>query len=374
MSDSRTEAPTPRRLQEARKKGQVAKSVDINSAVLLLAAFTILSSAGARLFTTLQMIMERTFTIIPEVELTLENLQSGSLAITQLIAGAMAPFLLVLVVVGVASNLAQVGALFSLEALKPKLDRFNPQSMLKSMFSMRKLVEGVKSILKVLIIGWVVHGVLRNNLPVIATTSRMSLSAGLALLGQVAITIGQRAAFILLILGLLDYAYQKFEFVKSMKMTKQEIKEEQKQQENPEIRGRIRQRQREAAMRRMMAAIPKADVVITNPTHLAVVLQYDQKSMRAPRVVAKGQRLVAERIREKAKEHGIPLVEKKALARALFSSTEIGQEIPIDLYQAVAEVLAFVYRLKRKETPAPAVRVVNRLPAVMPAGLTINTQ
>lgn len=346
MSQERTEAPTPRRRAEARRKGQVAKSAEINSAALLLVAFWLLNITGPQTYDAMRVLMERSFKAIAVTEFTVNTLYGGGLIIIRSIAQAVAPLVFSLLLVGVVANLAQVGFMFSQEALKPDPSRINPLNGFKRLFSGRGLVELIKSIFKLLIIGLIVYLTLRDNYPTVTATNRMTLVSGIGTISQMGVMVGIRVAVVLLVLAGADYFYQRREFEKSLRMTKQEIKEEMKQYENPELKRRIRTRQRELAMSRMMAAIPEADVVITNPTHFAIALHYERQKMKAPRVVAKGQRLVAERIKEKARQHNIPMVENKPLAQTLFKTAEVGQEIPVDLYQAVAEVLAFVYHLR----------------------------
>ncbi len=350
MSD-RTEAPTPRRREEARRKGQVVKSTEINSAAILLAAFWLLNTVGPDVVETMQTLMQRSFTAIAansfiHSELTFDTLKAGGLIIGSLTLQTIAPLIGVLLLVGVVANLGQVGFMFSQDALKPDFHRVSLLTGFKRVFSGRSLVELFKSSLKIVIIGFVVYKALHDNYPTIATTSRMTLTTAVSTLAQVALSVGLRVATVMVVLAAADYMFQRHEFEKGLRMTKQEIIEEMKRFENPQLKSRIRSRQRQLAMSRMMAAVPKADVVITNPTHLAIALRYDRAKMRAPQVVAKGEQLVAERIKEKAREHRVPLVENKPLARTLFKSVEIGQEVPPELFQAVAEVLAFVFRLK----------------------------
>ena len=342
----RTEAPTPRRREDARRKGQVAKSVEVNSALGLLAGFWLLSSTGSKIALSMKSLMSQTFESMAATELTLNTVRHGGMIVAISALQAMAPLLATIMVVGVITNVAQVGFMFSETALKPDLNRINPITGLQRIFSARGAMELLKSMLKLIVIGYVVYSTLRDNYPTIASISRMGLAAAISNVNHIAVTIGLRGAEALLIIAAVDYIFQRHEHEKSLRMTRQELIEEMKHNENQEMKARIRVRQRQMAMSRMMAAIPKADVIITNPTHIAVALRYEQGKMRAPQVVAKGQRLVADRIKERARENNIPLVENKPLARALFKSAEIGQEIPIDLYQAVAEVLAFVFRLK----------------------------
>ncbi len=346
MAGEKTEAPTPRRRADARKKGQVAKSPEVNTALILLASFWVIRSAGPKSASAYTALMQRTFTIIGTVEFTPNEIYAGGLALAVSFVQIIAPLILVVVAVGIVANLAQVGFLFSFEALKPDPSRINPLNGFKRMFALRGVVDLFKSLLKIIIIGVVVYGSLRDNIDVIIAAPHMNISAALGSLLQIAISAGMRVGVVMLVIAAADYLYQRYEFEKNLRMTKQEVQEEMKRYENPQLKARIRSRQRQIAMNRMMSAVPEADVVITNPTHYAVALRYNKKKMNAPHVVAKGQRLVAQRIKEKAKEYKVPLVENKPLARSLFGSVEIGQEIPLDLYQAVAEVLAFVYRLK----------------------------
>ncbi|MCB0191053.1 MAG: flagellar biosynthesis protein FlhB [Anaerolineae bacterium] len=346
MAGERTEAPTPQRRREARKKGQVAKSPEINSATILLTAFGLLSIGGLHIYQVLSVLMQRSFTGISTNDFTFGTLQNAGYVIGELMVWAIAPFILILMLVGIVVNVGQVGLMFSQKAIVPDFNRVNPLTGFKRLFALRGLVDLLKSLLKIFIIGLVVYLTLKNNYLSIATTGQMSLAMGVSKLSQMGITMGLRVSIIMIAIAAVDYLYQRWEHEKSLKMTKQEVRDEAKQQENPQLKSRIRARQRELAMNRMMAAIPEADVVITNPTHIAVALRYKRGEMQIPKVVAKGQRLIAEKIKEKARQHQIPQIENKPLARALFRTVEIGQEIPAELYQAVAEVLAFIYRLK----------------------------
>lgn len=358
MSD-RTEAPTAHRREEARRKGQMAKSVEINSAAILLASFWFLNSMGANPIEPLRTLMRRSFTALgtfPRIgeagqetsEITLNTLRTGSLMVGNTAVTVIAPLVLLIMVVGVVANLSQVGFFFSQEALKPDINRISPLNGFKRIFSGRGAFDLLKSLLKIVVIGFVVYTTLRDNYPLLVSTSRTSLTAAMSNLAQVGLAVGFKVGMVMVVLAVIDYIFQRHEFEKSLRMTKQEVIEEMKRYENPQLRSRIRSRQRQLAMSRMMAAVPQADVVITNPTHLAIALCYQHGEMRAPKVVAKGERLVAERIKEKAREHQVPLVENKPLARSLFKSVEVGQEVPLELYQAVAEILAFVYRIKNE--------------------------
>ncbi|MEW5956483.1 MAG: flagellar biosynthesis protein FlhB [Chloroflexota bacterium] len=347
----RTEAATPYRRQEARDKGQVAKSVEINSALMMVTTFWLLTIITPYTYNALSTLMQRSFSALSTTDITLTALHSEGLAIGGLLVQAVAPLTLALLLVSVVANLAQVGFMFSPKAIQLDPNKINPLNGFKRIFSGRGFVELIKSLLKVAVIGLVVYLALRDNYASIAAASRMSLNSAISNMAGIGILVGRRVGIVMVVIAAVDYFYQRWEFEKSLRMTKQEIKEEMKRQENPQMKARIRSRQRQLAMSRMMAAVPQADVVITNPTHIAVALRYEQGKMQAPVVVAKGERLVAERIKEKAQAHEVPLVENKPLARTLFKSVEIGQTIPLDLYAAVAEVLAFVYRLKSPFQP-----------------------
>lgn len=351
MAGDKTEAPTPRRRSEARKKGQVAKSMEINTALILLSSFWVLKSMGPGSAKVYESLMARSFSSIGTlgtVDFTLATVSSGAIGLSLAILRIISPLVAVIVVVGIVANVGQVGFLFSAEALKPDFQRINPISGAKRFVSLRGVVDLFKSMIKIAIVGFVVYGALKKNMMVLIAAPRVNVSTSVAALLGIALDAGMRVGVVMLIIAAADFLYQRYEFEKNLKMSKQEVREEMKQYENPQLKARIRSRQRQMAMNRMMSAVPTADVVITNPTHFAIALKYDKAKMHAPQVVAKGQRLVAQRIKEKAKEHNVPTVENKPLARSLFSSVEIGQEIPGELYGAVAEVLAFVYRLKEK--------------------------
>lgn len=353
MSEEKTEAPTPRRRSEARRKGEVTKSMEVNTAFALLAAFAVLNATGKQSAGTLSTLFRRVFTKIGEAgtvdAFSIEAIRAGGLSLVFSMVQIVAPLILTMTAVGIVVNLAQTGLLFSTEALQFNFKRLDPINGLKRMFALRGVVELFKSAIKITIVGWVVYTAIRDNITTFAMASNMQLSVAIGRMVDMIITIGMRVGMVMLVIAAIDYFYQRHEHEKSMRMTKQELKQEMKEMENPELRARIKSRQRQIARQRMMAAVPTADVVITNPTHFAVALQYDKNKMFAPQVVAKGQELVAQRIKELAKEHNVPLVENKPLARTLFSDVEIGQPVPAELYKAVAEVLAFVYRLKAKK-------------------------
>jgi flagellar biosynthetic protein FlhB len=258
------------------------------------------------------------------------------------------PVMMIIAIISLAANLLQVGFVFSFEPLMPQLDRINPISGFQRLFSLRSLVELVKSLCKIAIIGYFVYRFIAREIVQVPQLISADLADSLRVSSGLIVDLALEIGAVILVLAALDYFYQWWEHTKSLKMSKQEVKEEFKQTEgNPQIKGKIKERQRAMAMRRMMQEVPKATAVITNPTHFAVAIRYD-KSMSAPEVVAKGQDFLAERIKQVARENRVTVVENKPLARALYATVEVGETIPQELYQAVAEVLAYVFRLKRR--------------------------
>ncbi|HEX3031776.1 MAG TPA: flagellar biosynthesis protein FlhB [Bacillota bacterium] len=349
FAGEKTEEATPKRKQEARKKGQVAKSQEFNSAVVLLAGFAALGMFSPFIYKQIMQFTNLMLGTLNREDLTVNSLAALFQQASVVTILAMLPVVGATLLAGVVANYAQVGVMFSPEALSMKLERLNPLEGLKRMLSLRSVAELIKSLLKIAMVGLLAYRTISANFSTFPKMIDMSISASVAFLGGLALQIGLEAAVLLLVLAIFDYLFQRFEFNKSLRMSKQEIKEEYKQVEgNPQVKGKIREKMRRMSMQRMMQEIPKADVVITNPTHFAVALRYDGETMAAPEVVGKGQDLMAQRIKEIAREHDVTIVENKPLAQALFKVTEIGDTVPPDLFQAVAEVLAFVYRLKRK--------------------------
>lgn len=344
----KTEKATPRRREEARKKGQVFKSADLNSAVILLAgSMALLLSfpymvSQLKGFTSLYLLHRGTQSLTEAYSYYM------FLEAMQLLARMCLPIMGTTFVVALLVSYLQVGIVFSTEPLTPQPNRINPVEGFKRIFSRRALMELFKSLAKVFITGYVVYTIIRENYAVFPHFIDMELGASMIVFGDIIFEIALKVGVIYVIIGIVDYIYQWFEHEKSLKMSKYEIKQEYKQNEgDPQIRSRQRQIQREMAMRRMMSEVPRADVVITNPTHFAVALRYEAPRMTAPVVVAKGQDYMALRIKEIAAQNQVALVENPPLARTLYSSTEIGDVVPEELYQAVAEVLAFVYRQKK---------------------------
>lgn len=351
FNQEKTEKATPKKRQDARKKGQVAKSTDLPAALILLfvsASFFMLGDFyKARIYGMFGGLFQNWLTM----ELTPANVMDLFLNITQQMLLMLLPIFAIVMIVGVIGNVIQFGFLLTGEPLKLKLNKLNPIEGFKRIFSMRSLVEFLKSILKVTIIGVLVYSTIMSEWDKLLTLSSMPLETIFSFTAGLTIKLGLEIGAVLAVLAFLDFLYQRYEHEKSLKMSKQDIKDEYKKSEgDPLIKGRIRERQRKMALQRMMQDVPKADVVITNPTHYAIALKYDAANMEAPTILAKGVDHVALRIREIAKENGVITMENKPLARALYDRAEIGDVIPADLFQAVAEVLAYVYKMKGRRT------------------------
>nr|MBN2278324.1 flagellar biosynthesis protein FlhB [candidate division Zixibacteria bacterium] len=346
----RTERATPRRRQKAKEEGRVARSMELNSAVILCLGIMTIYFLGPLLANQLEQMSIYIFNEAPALAADFDSIVSlfnHNIINFFLLLG---PILIMLTLIAYGVNILQVGVMFTSKPLEPKTDRLNPVSGIKRLFSARSLFQLARDVIKILLIAAVGYLVIKSQMDTFFLLSDTSASIFAAAMGKMALKTVLQVGGVILLLALLDYAYQKYDFEKSIRMSKQEIREEMKESEgSPQIKGRIRRIQREMSRRRMMQEVPKADVVITNPTHLAVALKYDQTEMDAPMVVAKGERLLAQRIKDIAREAGVPIVENKPLARSLFNMCEIGSYVPSQLYRAVAEVLAFVYRQKQEK-------------------------
>ncbi|GER65639.1 flagellar biosynthetic protein FlhB [Weizmannia acidilactici] len=349
FAGEKTEKATPKKRQEARKKGQAAKSQDVITAISLLAVFLFLSFGASSIGGPMMELLHYSFTKYMLQDVTEQSIRKIFTEIVKQMAAMLLPIMGVAMLAGAIGSLAQTGILFTGEGLRPNLNKINPVAGLKRIFSIRALVELLKSILKMTVIGIVVFAVLWMNISEVSGLSFKSAGAALQSVGHLTLSIGIIASIALFALAILDYLYQRFDFEKNIRMSKQEIKEEFKTTEgDPLIKSKIRQRQREMAMRRMMQEVPNADVVITNPTHFAVCLQYDETKSDAPVVIAKGADFLAQKIKSIAKEHDIVMMENRPLARALYAEVEVGDAIPEQFFKAVAEILAYVYKIKHK--------------------------
>jgi flagellar biosynthetic protein FlhB len=351
----KTEPATEKKLSDARKEGQVAKSREIANGLGLLALFLVLrfwvGTMGNQFLEVFADVYGRIadtvtfwqgFTPENDTLILFRSMLWQAVVI-------MAPILLVGVVVAFVSDVIQVKWQPTTKPLHPKFSRMNPLSGFKKIISTNSLVELIKSIAKIGFIVYICYNYLKDKWSLLFLLYDMPLLQALQLIATTVTDLGIRVAAIYMIIALADYIYQKVKFARDMRMTKQEIKDEYKQQEgDPQIKGKIRQRMREASQRRMMQDLPKADVVITNPTHYAVAIKYDPEVADAPLVLAKGEDYLAAKIKEIARENNVEIVENKPLARMLYANVDVGQAVPPELYQAVAEVLAFVYHLQGK--------------------------
>lgn len=343
----RSEDPSQKRLDEARRKGQIPRSREFNSMVMLVSAAASLLFMGDDLMRHFSDLLKDGLTLDRKMIFDRFGVVAGLSKMLEEAAWMLAPFFLVSVVAAVVSSVAIGGWSFSPEALGVKFDKLNPLSGLKRMFALRGLVELVKSILKLLLIGGVAVLLMQKLGADMLNLGYQEPNAAMGHAGQMLTWVFLVLSLVLVVIAAIDIPYQLWDHAQQMKMTKHEVRDEFKETEGkPEVKSRVRQMQREIAQRRMMEAVPDADVIITNPTHYAVALKYDGTDMRAPRVVAKGKNLIAAQIRNKAMEHEVPIFSAPPLARAIFFSTEIDQEIPAGLYFAVAQVLAYIYQLK----------------------------
>jgi flagellar biosynthetic protein FlhB len=346
----KTEAPTPRRRQEAREQGNIARSPDLTAAVLILAAMFMLSWYGPGLVNALRALMQEMLSAR-----TLTNFDTSAIFVTvlagvRLVATALAPLLVGAMIVAILANVVQVGLFFNLKRLQPQLNALNPVKGISRLFSRGNgLVHLVMNLLKLSLVTLVAYSAIVGRMDQILAAQKLSFTQIFLLAGSIVYSIAIRIGLVLLVLAIIDYAWQRWRREQQLKMTKQEVKEEMRRMEgDPMIKQRRRQIALQRIKQRIQQDVPKADVIVTNPTHFAVALKYDPESMHAPRVVAKGADFIAQLIREVAIANGIPILERAPLARALYKLVDVGHEIPEQFYAAVAEILAYVYELSGK--------------------------
>ncbi len=350
-SGDKTEEPTPHRLREARKKGQVFKSMELNSAINILGVMSLFFVFSAVAFQGIEEVFNLFLGNLLALPLTLGNAQTVLWEGVTRYFTIMAPIFAVALLLGVVSNVVQVGFLVSTEQMAPKLNRLNPLEGLKKIASKKALFEMVKALLKIGIISTVAFLYIRSRMDDLMLLINQTAAASLQAFWNIMTILGILVGVVFLFLAFMDYIYQRYEHKVSLKMSRKEIKDEFKHMEgDPLIRSKIKEKQRALAKERMMQEVPAADVVITNPTEIAVALVYDEGNDSAPRLVAKGVEVLAQRIREIAVEHDIAIVENPSVAQMLWKKTEIGDEIPIELYQVVAEIMAMVYRMREKKS------------------------
>jgi len=345
--DNKTEKPTQRRLRKAREKGQIARSREVSSAGVLLGGILLLMFFGQTIFQTLEYEMKHLLAFRVPSEITVSYLSSIANGVGVRIAIVVLPLLLATLMFSVAANVMQGGLAFSTESLGFHFEKLSPKKGMERIISKNGLVELFKSLLMLGAIGFISYQVISSHLPLLPKLVLMDVRKLFYWTTVISSEVFIRVAVFLIVLALGDYLFQRYRFTEQLKMSKQELREEYKETEgDPITKSRIRRLQREMARKRMMADVPTADVIITNPTHYSVALSYKVEAMDAPKVVAKGVGFLALKIREVAQEHDIPLVENKPLAQTLYKTVEIGASIPGSLYKAVAEILAYVYRAK----------------------------
>ncbi len=346
----RTQPATPRKRQKAREEGQVAKSKEINSVMLLGGALGIFVLFGDTWMHTWTETVRKGLDVFSIVGIDEGWGALGRYWIRSLLV-ILSPFLILFPLLALAANLPQVGFHITPKALSPKANRISPASGLKRLFSVSGFVETLKSLGKIVLIGWISYATLQPEIHSIPLLCNRPLSGALSYAAAIAFKVTIRVWIALVFLALLDYLFQRWNYERELRMTKQEVKEEMKETEgDPQVKARIRSVQMTQARRRMMQEIPNADVVITNPDHVAVALRYDRLKESAPVVVAKGAGWLCESIKKLAREHSVPVIEKPPLARLLYRQVELGREIPVEVYRIVAEVLSYVYRLGRNVT------------------------
>jgi len=346
----KTEPATAKKLSDARKEGQVAKSREVGLGLSLLALFIMLKVTVGWIGTKFMECFSMVYARIPEAVANPDNMIPVTTFHTLIrnvmirILLILAPFLAVGFFVAFVGDLLQVKWQPTFKPMHPKFSKMNPLKGVKKIISTRSLIELAKAVLKILLISYIVYDTLKDHWGDLFILYDMPLMQAVGLMGDIIISLGIRISMFYMVIAALDFIYQKWKFKEDMKMTKQEVKDEMKNSEgDPQIKGKQRQRMREASRRRMMQAVPEADVVITNPTHYAVAVKYDADAYAAPMVTAKGEDTLAQKIKEVARENKVEIVENKPLARMLYANVEIGELVPPELYQAVAEVLAMVY-------------------------------
>jgi flagellar biosynthesis protein FlhB len=348
----KTEAPTPRRVQEARADGNVARSTDLTAAAMLLAGIVALNMLGTRMFDGLgaatRVLLGSEHAANPT---RIEGLGETAYYSAYMFATSLGPVVLAIAAVGLLASLGQVGFLLTFKPLEPNFGKLSPLKGIANLFNARAAMRLAMSILKVGVIAAVAVWFIMRDMPSIVHIAEMSVLQAFGAAGTIVYGLALKLAILLLIIAMIDYAFQRWQHQQDLKMSKQDVKEEMKRMEgDPQVKQRRTRVARQLAMQRVAQAVPKADVIVTNPTHFSIALQYESGSMRAPKVIAKGADFMAMRIRQIALAHGIPLVERKPLAQALYHGVEIGEEVPPEHYAAVAEILAYVYRLSGKKT------------------------
>ena len=348
--EQKTEEPTDKRREDTFKKGRTVHSKEVSSTVVLIAALGVLYATGGNMRETLEELFTHTLSGSATLEVSVSTIRPLLVYHLQKMAAILAPVMVTIMAAGVAGSVMQNGGfVLSLDPIMPKFSKMNPLKGFARFFSRQSLMELMKSLFKISVVGYVCYWVISGEWETIPALSDMSTEQIVWFIAWVGLKLMFYVLLLMLALAVVDFAFQKFMFEEGLRMTKQEVKDERKESDgDPLVKQRIRSTQLKMARTRMMAEVPKAEVVITNPTHLAIALAYDRADMDAPKVVAKGAGHIAQRIKKIAEENDIPIMEDKPLARILFKSVDIGQSVPDELYRAIAEILAYVYKLKGK--------------------------
>ena len=343
----KTENATPKREREAREEGQAINSKEVSSAIVLLGAIVAFYATGSWMVHRMAGAMQRYISGMGEISLRDDSLQTLILNVMAEFALIVSPVMLATLIFGIAASVFQVGFTISTKSMSPKLSKLNPIQGIGKLFSIRSFTDVIKAIGKILVLGSIAYSLIKGEAQTLPLLIQMDVQEIWAFIGMISLRICLYTFLAMAAIAGMDYLFQWWQHQKDLRMTKEEVKEESRQTEgDPKVKSRIRSIQLEMSRRRMMDGVPDATVVITNPTHLAIALKYDSKNMQAPKVVAKGAGFIAERIKEIAKSNRIPIVENKPLARAMFKSVVVGADIPFEMYRTVAEILAYVYRLK----------------------------
>lgn len=349
-ADEKTEEATPKKKSDSRKKGQIARSKDVGLAITMIATVLVIVALSGFIVSSLKDNVVYFLGDMGSMEVTENSIKGINTLIISKAAMVIMPVILPIMIAGVAASLVQSGFLVVKDAIKPSFGKLNPINGFKNMFSKKSLVELIKNLILISIVIFIAYSYIRDNFDKIMQIGNLYLPTLGIEVKSLIVGIFVKICILLVVIAIIDYVVQYMLFQKDIRMTKQEIKEEYKQMEgDPQIKSKIKQRQREMSQRRMMQSVGDATVVITNPTHLAVAIKYEEGKTEAPKVVAKGADTIAIKIKEKAIESKVPIIENKPLARMIFESVEIDKEIPQDMYQAVAEVLAMVYKLDKKK-------------------------
>ena len=347
--EEKTEKATPKKRQDQRKEGNVLQSKEIVTAVSVLGIFSAMRLLAEFMLKNVLGFSAKIFGEAGTTQVTQDSIMSVWVDVITVIVVVVGPICAAAMLLGIISTLAQTKGLFTMKALKPKFSRLNPLEGIKKAFSMQAVVGIVKGLIEVIVIGVLVYGEIRDRLPILVELMNAGIMQGLVYAASCVFDLTMTICIVLVFVAAGDFLFQWWQFEKKLKMSKQEIKEEFKQMEgDPQIKSKIKQKQQQMAMSRMMQEVPSADVVVRNPTHYAVALRYDQDKNRAPQVVAKGKDHIALKIVEIAEKNGVSTIENPPLARALYAQVDLGREIPFELYDAVAEVLTVVYREKNK--------------------------